>query len=585
MQEVVNTNAGNQIVYKEYEDGVKYALYVPENVNEDTPVFTYVYGSGGKPDWYSKLGSYGPYDSVIENESDSIIIMPEMSWSANWGEKTMDIVNSVKEEYGITNNNVSSSGFSMGGFAGYVTVAENLKQNGASNLSPQVVYYIDDYSNKTYYNYKTALTDEAIDLFKENGTIFFAYEGDNKWNGSDATDAYAAAGLNVIRVQCEDGGHMAIKNNFFKNQVYEYMAGGTLPQEGYKYQQYIYDEESGKWNWVDIDYESVATLENLYGYLGLESVNSLSKIEKLMNLEDLVLKSDDKVLESYLNGIRSSIKSTKMLSSSSIGGFSSTTMMPSGVPKVVTTYMSATVNLLTKLANETNQFARIGESINETNFNLERKVEEIEEPIELEEMEEASKKDETTTITIVPIVPEKQESTEEKESPEEQVIKEETNNKEPIVEDDTASNKTPTYSRPTSSNSSNGSSQNTSNPTTETKTEIEPSEALQEFPEYANVISDDNKFVFQNDQGYKLVIHKDGNIINGVEHYYDFGSQENALNTIESIKTAYKGNEYLEQIIQDGQYIKVIFTSDVYKNYDINTIVNLYENLEGYKKI
>lgn len=278
MENVVRTNDGGQIELRQLEPNVEYAIYVPENVNPDTPVFTYVYGSGRKNGWYSKLGggNYGPYDSLIENGSDSIVIMPSMGWNENWGEKTMEIVNSVRNEYGITNTNLSGSGFSYGGSGGFSVVAENLKQNGASNMDPQVVYLIDDYSPKTYEGYRKTLTSEEMDLFKENNTLFFTYENKN----SAATNEFAKAGLNIIRVKSDNGAHMSIKENFFKNSIYDYVAGGQLPSEGYTYEKanVTVDPQTGKTvvSWENIDVNEINTKDKLYNYYGFESKKDLN---------------------------------------------------------------------------------------------------------------------------------------------------------------------------------------------------------------------------------------------------------------------------------------------------------------------
>ena len=45
MDNVVRTNDGGQIVLKQFKENVEYAIYVPPNVNPETSVFTYVYGS------------------------------------------------------------------------------------------------------------------------------------------------------------------------------------------------------------------------------------------------------------------------------------------------------------------------------------------------------------------------------------------------------------------------------------------------------------------------------------------------------------------------------------------------------------
>ena len=92
----MNEDTRGKFIERTSEDGVRYAIYVPEDVNADTQVFTYVHGSGGPSgDWINSQ------NGVLEHGSDSIIIMPTMTWSSDWGKKTMKIVNDVKE---IMNN-------------------------------------------------------------------------------------------------------------------------------------------------------------------------------------------------------------------------------------------------------------------------------------------------------------------------------------------------------------------------------------------------------------------------------------------------------------------------------------------------
>ena len=162
-------DARGEFVEVDKGNGVRYSIYVPKNVNSNTPIFTYIHGSGGPTnDWRNAKAG------VMEHGSDTVVILTTMPWSRDWGEETMNIVNEVKDQYGITNTNVSSGGFSMGGFAAYTNIAANLRQN--PDADPQVGFFIDDYSAKTYnyYGYKASLSDEeTMNLFRENNTIFF----------------------------------------------------------------------------------------------------------------------------------------------------------------------------------------------------------------------------------------------------------------------------------------------------------------------------------------------------------------------------------------------------------------------------
>ena len=112
------------------ENGIKYKVYVPENVTADTPIVTYAYGTGDP----------GIEKCILENGSDSVFIMTIVDWKADLGTITMNIVNEVKQEYGITSTTVTPSGFSLGGFAGYNTAAEYIRQN--PDCEPQTVFLI-----------------------------------------------------------------------------------------------------------------------------------------------------------------------------------------------------------------------------------------------------------------------------------------------------------------------------------------------------------------------------------------------------------------------------------------------------------
>lgn len=271
------SKAGGTISYHNYEGNVGYSIYVPENVTADTPIFTYTYGGGGKADWYSGYhsnGNYGPFDALLEYGGDSIVIMPAMPWDADWGGNTNDIIEKVREEYGITNLSVSGGGFSKGGFGGFDVVVENIRRN--PDIEPQVVFFIDDYSQKTYYCSNRLLTDEMKGLLQENETILFTF--DPVWKSTDKYQPYIDAGLNVIRVEPKNYDHIAINSNFFKNGIYDYMAGGELPVEGYKYYRQVVtvDPETGESivNWEEIDATLINTKEGLYNYLELEYVTS-----------------------------------------------------------------------------------------------------------------------------------------------------------------------------------------------------------------------------------------------------------------------------------------------------------------------
>lgn len=350
-----------KFVTRTKENGIKYKLYVPKNVNADTPVFTYAYGTGDP----------GIEKCVLEQGSDSVFIMTIVDWDADLGSITMDIVNEVKQEFGVTSTNVTPSGFSLGGFAGYETAAENIRQN--PDCEPQTVFLIDTYG-PIYYNPKLYLNDiDTINLFKENQTVFFAL--DHPLKTTDINKLYAEAGLNIIQVKCIGQGHGDINASFFTNKLYDYMAGEALPKEGYVYSRY--NVETGVWE--EIPYEEIATRNDLNYYFNLDALES--NIDRLYKLPDIIVKSDDKTLEKYLNAIRRVLRNTKFLTANfNKESFISTTQVPNDIPNIIIEYFKMTSSLLNKIANKTTEIAKIAEEIETLDNNLSKQAELLNDP-------------------------------------------------------------------------------------------------------------------------------------------------------------------------------------------------------------
>lgn len=529
-------------------NGIKYKLYVPENVSEDTPVFVYAYGSGDP----------NMEKCVAELGSDSIVIGTIINYGPNFGNTTMRIVNEVKQEFGVTSTVVSPSCFSLGGPVGFQVTAENIRQN--PDCEPQTVFLADAYGTY-FYNPKLHLNDtETMDLFRENNTIFFAFDHEQK--KTNVNTLYAEAGLNVVMIKCVGQGHGEINSSIFSNGLYNYRVEEKLPKDGYIYS--IYNKETGLWE--EVPYENVSTLSDVYELFGIE-YNGLIEhkytLQEIANLEDLEVKSSDDALATLLNGIRGAIRNSNIVNKGyAAGGCASTTLMPSQVSAVVSRFYEATVTSLSKLVNETDQFAKIGESIEEMNFNLERDASDLN-AIDITVATYGSdyyKSDDTEDTTIIPS----------NDNTEDTYVN--LNNDTTAYIDDNTSN-------------SNDFSTSENIPTDcdfSTKGEdfVKEENSIYEFIPYEEVLSNENRVVFESNQGYKAILHIENDSIVGIEYYYDLNSTEGI--TLDSINELYKDNEYLDRIIQEDNYVKVIFDAEMYQDYNLNEVKNLYINDEKY---
>lgn len=530
-----------KFVTKIKENGIKYKLYVPENVNADTPIFVYAYGSGDP----------NIEKCVAEHGSDSIIIGTIINYGSNFGNTTMNIVNEVKQEYGVTSTVVSPSCFSLGGPVGFQVTAENIRQN--PDCDPQTVFLLDAYGTY-FYNPKLHLNDtDMMNLFKKNNTVFFAF--DHELKKTNVNSLYAEAGLNVVMVKCVGQGHGEINSSFFSNGLYDYRVNEKLPKDGFVYS--IYNKETGMWE--EIPYEKVGTLADVYALFGIE-YNGVNEhkytIQEMANLEDLEVKSSDDALVTLLNGIRGAIRSSNIVNKGySLGGCSSTTLMPSQVPAVVSRYYEATISSLSKLVNETNQFAKIGESIEEMDFNLEREASELN-AIDITMATYGSdnySSDINGNTTIIPSS---------------DVIVNQSNDTTLYTEDSGNNFITP-------ENILTGGSFGT-----KVEDVINKDNSVYEFIPYEDVFSNENRMVFESNQGYKIVLHVENDSITGVEYYYDLNRTEGV--TLDSINELYKDNEYLDRIVHEDNYVKVIFDVDMYQDYNLSEVKKLYLNDDNY---
>lgn len=529
-----------KFVTRQKENGIKYKMYVPENVNENTPIFTYALGSGDP----------GIEKCVLEQGSDSIFIVTVVDYNRDIGNITMNIVDEVKNEFGVTSTIVTPSGFSLGGPVGLKTAAENIRRN--PGCEPQTVFLVDAYGTY-FYNPKLHLNDQdTINLFKENKTVFFALDHPQKT--TDINTLYAQAGLNIIQVKCIGQGHGDINASFFNEKMYDYMAGQELPKDGYVYS--VYNSETGEWE--EISYEKIATQADLNSYFGMDTLTS--NIERLNKLQDITVKSNDKTLENYLNNIRRSLRNTNFLTASFNTSYGSTTQVPTAIPAIITEYFTSTSSLLNKIASKTSAIANIAVEINELDNEMAKQTETLNE----QTLSTAALQTGATLLTNTDTAQTN------KEVEKVNQINTQTNN-----------------SQNTNQSVSNEEKTNYNNQQTY-KAERENSISTykennlneEQFIEYEKLYSTNDKVVYNYNDKYKIVIHHKNGRITGVEHYYNYKTQEEAIKAIEQLNIDYKNVENFNKIVQKNNLIKVIFKEEMFKNIPLDKFKENYKMLE-----
>ena len=115
-------------------------------------------------------------------------------------------------------------------------------------------------------------------------------------------------------------------------------------------------------------------------------------------------------------------------------------------------------------------------------------------------------------------------------------------------------------------------------------TENSVSDWKAEFPEYNELCSTDDKVVFDYNNEYRVILHRNGETITGIEYYYDFGSSENAANALFNLKSMYQDSG-IENIMMKDRYVKVIFNDSMFNNLSVSTFRNKYSNLNEIVKL
>lgn len=395
--------AQENVQYITVDKHLQYYLYVPENVNPDTEIFFYAQGSGVEG------GKEFVVNYLENNGSNSIVVVPNMSGGYNdldWEENSVDIAETLQEQYNLNNKNIVSSGWSGGGWGAFKTTIENIKRN--PDLEPQILFTLDDVS-PTILNSKYHPTDSrdvvmnngGREALAQNDTVIFMFQANTQGKYYSLKEAaafdFASAGANVVRVRIQScGGHEGIFQNFFKKGLIEYTNGlALLPDQYYTYETPIYDEATGNYNWIEIDYEDVKSKEALFNYFNITpSSTSLTGLDGLIDkISNLFYNADSsdgisKMISSNLEYIKdfasqlvTSVKNDNISFVNSIsvtGGFGPLMAL---INECIETYKNATNNLLDSISNQGSAIVSMGQAIADMDMHFRKESEQVNDSI------------------------------------------------------------------------------------------------------------------------------------------------------------------------------------------------------------
>ena len=581
----------------------KCVLYVPDKIDENTSVFIFEHGSGHG---LSEVQAYAE-----TTQPNQIIIAPYRSGSSTNDSKhyneLMDMVESVRKEYNITNNNLTSSGFSAGGYYGLAAASANIEAH-QGNIDPQIVWMVDDFSDSMY-NPESTYNKLNLDNLKDNNSIMFMLEQPCKYLGGDtgkaankAADYYAEQGLNVIRVECKasngSNAHSTVKQRFFDSGFAEFSQGtSTLPNSEYfVYRAYNRDTHE----WEEIDVNDINTINKVYNYFGIDGNAKIGKIyegnlkylqevlgRNAINLDNIDISSDLGIVLSNVNNIYSQIKNTTIINNKvSLAVESSTTKIPSRIGELVSSYCGSVSTALCDLVKTLKLVEDSGYTLDEGEKEIAREAETVNDNVAVNLGVDAV----TASAVVGADLADKELEVRKPES----VVKEKAKDTSDEVISKDGGMTNDTIELPKDKPDSKDVPKTTI-PVKKVKYEPISSELEQdtnntvsswkaEFPEYNELYSSDDKVVFDCNNEFKIILHRDGDTITGIEYYYDFGSSENAAKALFNLKSMYQDSG-IENIMMKDRYVKVIFNDSMFNNLSVSEFRNRYSNLNEIVKL
>ena len=424
-------------------NGVSYKVYVPDNCNANTEVMVYCHGGGDFESWYGS-------NYLNQHGSDTIVIFPTgdagFRETNSYGAQVVDVINQVKQQYGITNNNLSVAGFSMGSTPTYTIMGEYLKQN--PNCGSSTMFLLDNYPNANVsgINKFDSLLNDYGDYYKNNNTMFVAMIP--QWDTSGTfiigskqkeLDYLVQHGITNIGVlhshkatfpgkypDLNLGGdsHQGVEQSFWVDGFFNTTKNASVLYGENEYKLTIFNKSTGQYEVTS--FANLNSLDKLRQYFGINittgntpTVTPLNngtdflkdEISKLSGLtlystSNSLLKSDKDILLGNVNNVISDIKNTSFVSSGlnlSFNG-SSTTKVPSGIPNIIGLYFTFTTNMLTELSTFMNSVATAGESIDKMDKDLEKDANKLNDQVQLK-TDTSTFNDLTTTDTTLTATP------------------------------------------------------------------------------------------------------------------------------------------------------------------------------------
>lgn len=543
-----------QKVGKKYEGGTYYdmngySFYVPDNVDSSTAAFIYYPGSGG-------AGNDAKYiRELIQNGSPSqiIVIADKYSGDNKSGSTYLQLIENIGAENGTDISTINSMCFSASGGSGF-----NTFNNIVSTYPDQKHSLI--LNDVVSFN----ITEEQIAQLKENESTLMFLEKRGEVMSQAVTLAKNGIDVVIGYTSGEHNGHVPLNADIIKGGIIALTSGEATELSNKEIYEFVkYDPTTNKW--VQIPFEEVATkFEGSF-----DPNDPFRYYSKLSGINEL--QSNNDFIESKVNAIRNVIKNTNFLTGTSFETYESTTNIPNAEPEVVQAFFTACTDMLVGLEKDTRKIAKMGNDIAALNNNLENEANELNSQTYYSNSNSSNKNNTgSTDITYVDSNYNSAGSTGSS-----------------YTGGSGGSGYTGGSSGGTVSTVVGGAStvvggNSSENGTIEAPTVTKKDEELikeikEKLLEYDELYSDENKLVYNSEDEYKVVVHYKDDKVLTLEYYFDFETESKANTSIELLKKEFPD---IENVVQEGRYVKAIFKEDLYKDLTLKEIKEEFKDLE-----
>lgn len=505
-----------------YYDLNGFCFYVPDEVDANTSAFIYYPGSGGS-------GNDAKYiRELINNGSPEqiIVIADEYPGDGKAGSTYLQLISNIGSENSVDITSVNSMCFSASGTSGFNTIC-NIAGTIPDEKHSAIMCDIANLS----------LTDENINKLIDNESTLLFLEKQGELMAQTNTLAKAGVDVIVARTTGSHSTHIALNAEAIQNGIIAFASGDETELANadiYTFEQY--NPVTGKWEQISFEEvadrfvkESVAS--NPYRYY-----DRLSKM-------DTELKCNSSFLGGKINTIRTAIKNSNFLSTTSIDQYSSTTQIPNAESEIVQKYFSSCAKMLNSLEKDTSKIIDIGNSIIDINGELTAAASKLNNSVNYYSNVNSNSNSNSWTSAG-------------------------------------DNNYSGNYSGNYYGGSNSGSSGQSSGETGTVGTGV-AAVGVSEFLKYNLLYSDTEKgiLVYKNEkEKCKVVIHYENDKILKIDHYYQYPTRQMATDSVSALKEKY--GTTCDDVLRETNILKVVMDEATYKDYTLTELKAEYEKME-----